>query len=373
MTAAECKLAILMPTYRFDEMARQALQLAAGIGDDEICVLIGDNSENPEKHQFLRDLAARSRNVEVTCHPKNIGAFANWMFLIESRETEFVTLAADDDAFTSSYFKAGLRLISADADCSAASGLHIGIATGSDVPDLYAPAQRLESSPLARIERYHGQNPMAYAIVRKSVLKGFADYIRAHPISVSFSDYLLTFHLLSIGTYKMDYDGYGYLYNNNNWSSLPKFFQSAGSFYAMSGLSAGFGVLARLHWAVVNLHFFRSRFRHPGLSEKEASEIAIYLYERFRNDFRYDYTSQRAEIDSLIGADRDAAQILQGFVKDEFESEALVFERFSRLLATFSPELAARYHTFLTTTLVSTPMVIAPPAKRTWLSRWRRR
>ena len=71
MTGSSPQLAIIIPTYRWNALAKDVLTQAASIGSDEIAVHIGDNSANPEKHAFLQELAARSTKVTVNCHPKN--------------------------------------------------------------------------------------------------------------------------------------------------------------------------------------------------------------------------------------------------------------------------------------------------------------
>lgn len=99
------KLAILIPTVRWNNRAKALLASTIGIANEEIAVLIGDNSENDEKKEFLNKLHNINNNVIPVSHEKNIGALNNFFFLFDwCKDIEFVAIIGDDDWMTPCYF-----------------------------------------------------------------------------------------------------------------------------------------------------------------------------------------------------------------------------------------------------------------------------
>ena len=348
------QLAIIIPTYRWNGLAKDVLTQAASIGSGEISVHIGDNSANSEKHAFLKDLASRSTNVRVTCHSKNLGADNNWLYLVKAQTAPFICMAADDDCFGGTYYRTALKLIREDANCGAAAGLLISIANkpGQCAPFVLPAVERLETDPLGRIRKYHGNNVLCYAIARRSVIRGFADFVEANPLGCPFNDYMLAFHLLSIGTYRRDQMGYVYLFDNSHWQLNDSFIESNSLWYKGYGLPERFGYLTRLHWAVVAVHFFSSIYRSSDLSTEQAEEIVCYLFNRQRNKFAQDYYRYRPVIDQLFSLDAGAAAACKRLMREGYTSVDAIFDDFALVVAFFSPDVAQRYREFQRTTLL---------------------
>ena len=352
---AGTQLAIVIPTYRFDMLARNALAQAASIGCETIRVHIADNSENPEKHAFLQDLAARSRNVVVTCHEKNIGPEGNWSFLIKAQTAPYICIAADDDSYGGAYFEAGLNLIRADAGCAGASGLHLSVAhlQGQEVPFAMSPPDRREPTAIGRISRYGGENTMAYTISKREIIRDFADFVAANPLKCPFNDMILAYHVLSIGTYRMDRAGFAYVYNNTNWQTHESFVRSNSGYYRTLGMPEGMGHLTRLHMAAALAHFFSSSFRSPTLSDVEASAIASNLFWRYRKDFRdLNYKLFKADIDRLFIGNADGQAAFDAFLTTPYTSLELALDDFHRIAAVFSADIATRNRAFQSATML---------------------
>ena len=347
------QLALIIPTYRWDALAKDTLTQAAAIGSEEICVHFGDNSTNPEKHAYLRELAARSTNVRVTCHPTNLGADGNWLGLVRAQTAPFICMAADDDSFSVAYFRCGLALVRDDPACATASGLHVSVAHDAKggVPVVYTPAERREANPLERIRNYRGENSICYAISRRSVITGFAAYIEANPLQCPFNDYMLAFHLLSMGAYRMDRRGYAYIYDHTNWNINDAFIKSNSRWYKGYSLPEEFGYLTRLHWAVVAVHFFSSDFRSPDLPEHDAEGIVAYLFDRQRREFAQDYKAYKSTIESLLSAHPQAAAACARLMKENYDRITRIFDDFALVVAVFSPDVARRYRAFQAATL----------------------
>jgi hypothetical protein len=52
------RLAILLPTFRWSDHVRSTIGSLLGVANEEVVVLIGDNSENKEKRDFLKKIHA---------------------------------------------------------------------------------------------------------------------------------------------------------------------------------------------------------------------------------------------------------------------------------------------------------------------------
>jgi hypothetical protein len=354
MVETRPQLAIVIPTYRWNALAKDVLTQAASIGSDDIAIHIGDNSANSEKHAFLEKLAAHSNNVTVTCHPTNIGADNNWLYLVKAQTAPYICMAADDDCFGGSYYRSALALIRDDPNCSTAAGLLVSIAhlPKRKKPYILAAAERNEADPLKRIRKYHGNNVICYAVSRRSVIRDFASYIEANPLQCPFNDYMLAFHLLSMGTYRSDRMGYVYLFDNSHWQLNDSFIESHSRWYKGYDLPEKFGYLTRLHWAVVAVHFFSSIFRSPDLPNERAEAIVSYLFNRQRTEFARDFYRYKPAIDALFVGHADAAAACERLMKNKYGHIATIFDDFSLVVAVFAPGVARRYREFQTATLL---------------------
>ncbi len=353
-------LAIILPSNRWDALSRDVLSQAAAVGCDDILVHIGDNSLNPEKKLFLADLAARSRNVVVTSYPEHTGADENWQYLLRAQTADYFCMAADDDCYTAGYFRAALALIRADEGCSASAGLYVSVAhplahaaatdTAADMlaltSDIATPAERLEAGPLARIRAYGGENTMCYAVSKRAVIVDFFRYTEANPLRCPFNDVILAFHLLSIGTYRIDRRGYVYLYDHTNWRLNDTFIASNKRWYKGYGLPEAFGYLTRLHMAVAAAHFFSSTYRSPALGDDEAGAIATHLYERLRGEFLADHERYREPIAPLFAGHPQAGEAFRRLLTSGYDRLGALFDDFAAVVAAFKPDTAKAYRAF---------------------------
>ena len=347
------QLALVIPTYRWNALARDTLTQAAAIAGDDVLVHVGDNSANAEKHAFLAGLAKRSSNFVVTCHPTNLGADPNWLFLVKAQTAPFICMAADDDSFTGAYFRSAVAMLRADPGCATASGLHISVGHARNKVPLYTPDERLEADPLHRIQRYSGENSICYAISRRAVIQEFARLVETSPLPCPFYDYMLAFHLLSTGTYRLDRNGFAYIYDHANWQRNDAFIESNKRWYKGYKLPEDFGYLTRLHWAIVAAHFFHSNFRSPDLPAERAEAIAAYLFQRQRMGFARDYALYAGAIDALFVGHAEAFVAMRRLMTQGYDRLAPAFDDFALVVGVFAPDVATRYRAFQSQSLRS--------------------
>ena len=142
------KLAILVPTYRFDSRARNTLAATVSLASEEVAVLIGDNSENADKWDYLDKLGALHSNIHIHRHKRNIGAARNWRFLLDQTPLAYYLFVGDDDSFTTPYVESAMQLLDENEDASAAAGRFVMVTTANNI--LTANGARIESTPSQR-------------------------------------------------------------------------------------------------------------------------------------------------------------------------------------------------------------------------------
>ena len=106
------QFAILLPTVRWTAMARSVIASLVGVANEEVAVLIADNSENPEKRAFLKQLSVINPYIFSVSHEKNIGAFSNILYLYDwCKDVPFCALMADDDLVSHNYYTYAFLLL----------------------------------------------------------------------------------------------------------------------------------------------------------------------------------------------------------------------------------------------------------------------
>ena len=346
-------LSVIVPTRRGDLAARQTLTTVAMAGCADIEVLIGDNSADPDKHRFLHALQASCVNVKVFCHPQDIGAHANYSFLLHRTTAEAVCLTADDDIVATNYYAAAAEILANHPDTAVASGLLIGITPGhnSAPAQLFRAASRTEDTAFERIREYGGVNLLAYATARRAPLRRMGEYLADTPLRASFIDYLGSYFLLAEGKFRIDESRPVYLYTNDKWGDEATAWKTSAAFYVANGLPESFQHFHSVAWSVACLHLFLSRYRPAALGPAEAQPIAELLYDRWRADFIEKYRRNPALFQDLLGHSAAARHALLEFVAGQPATPARRFSAFLAILAAFSADLAARYAAFLQASL----------------------
>jgi|GEM_PF-5996397 len=341
------KLAILMPTYRFDAVAIQNILTVAAMGRDDIGIFIGDNSENPEKWEFLRDLEGKFKNIHAFCHTKNIGAFENWLFLLERQSYEYICMASDDDIYSVDYFLAGYEELKSNPECASSCGLFLLVTPGDDRADISTAISLLSPSPVERITNYTGFNPISYAVFRRNNFTAFLSYLKSKPYLAAYNDFFQAYTFLSFGTYVVHYRAPVFVYNNDNWAEADTAWKSSAAFYIRAGLPEQFQYLHSLSWAVEAVHYFRSKYRPSTLSDDEAAAIALLLFHRWFGEFQEQYSLNQAVIDALFDKSDEGLNALKQMLATPYEQNLKLFDQFVAILRAFNSDLAGRYADFV--------------------------
>lgn len=199
------RLAVLLPTYRWNPMARAIIASLVGVASDEIAVLVADNSENPEKREFLSNVRRINPNVFAVQHKKNLGALGNFFFLYDwCAKIPFCASLADDDWMSPTYHEEGYRLLLASPGASCASaGTTLADFGDNRLHNIDQPSMRGET-PFERMKAWSGEAAritMYNASVRANLSEAIA-FMRETPlIGLTFNEDLWELGRLAHGDF----------------------------------------------------------------------------------------------------------------------------------------------------------------------------
>lgn len=215
-------LSICIPSHAPLTAARASIESALALlpyGDIE--VVVSDNSEDNEKETFFCDM--QRPGFRYLRSPFNDG-FQNWRHVIDSARGEFIQMLGDDDIITALPGFCTPTLV----DLIGKIGFrpsHAMFSTGRGVhrPTNFAiDGERALDRVQDFLVKNGGSNVTLYSAIRSSVWRDlYAGYLAHHPTRAGFTDWSLTYALLS--TAPMSYESnLLYLYNSVNWDSEAK-------------------------------------------------------------------------------------------------------------------------------------------------------
>jgi hypothetical protein len=215
-------LSICIPSHAPLTAARASIESALALlpyGDIE--VVVSDNSRDNEKETFFRGM--QRPGFRYLRSPFNDG-FQNWRHVIDSARGEFIQMLGDDDVITA---LPGFRT-STSVDLIGKIGFRPSHAMFSTGKGIYRPTNFSIDGECAldRVQDFlvknGGSNVTLYSAIRSAVWRNLYDgYLAHHPTRAGFTDWSLTFALLS--TAPMSYESnLLYLYNSVNWDSADK-------------------------------------------------------------------------------------------------------------------------------------------------------
>jgi hypothetical protein len=156
-----------------------------GVASAEVAVLIADNSENPEKREFLKEIRRINPNVIAISHERDLGSINNFYYLLEwSKNVEFVAMMGDDDWMSPTYHLDAYRAL---LDNSSASGAEVGttfvdIGDGKFVKVNQPPM--CGRTPIERIAQWNGMvaRVTTYNASRRATLETALQFLKATPL-----------------------------------------------------------------------------------------------------------------------------------------------------------------------------------------------
>lgn len=203
--SSSTKLAILIPTARWNDRTRGLIASTIGTANEEITVLIGDNSENKDKQEFLRKISRINRNIISVSHEKNIGAMRNLNFLLDwCKGIDFVAVTGDDDWMTPCYYPNALAALqrSQNASCCEA-GTSFADFGDSNLVDISQPSM-VGSTMIERLEKWSATvaRVTMYSASRRSSIQAAVNFQSKTPLhGLTMAENLWELNRLAIGDF----------------------------------------------------------------------------------------------------------------------------------------------------------------------------
>jgi len=185
--SSSVKLAILLPTARWTPMAQAVIASLVGVANEEVAVLIADNSENEEKRVFLQKICDINPHIIAVTHEKNIGVIANILYLFDwCKAIPFCAIMADDDWMSPTYHANAFQLLSNNPRAT-------GAEVGNTFVDMHGDG-RFENisqvamqgqTPIERIRQWNGTllRITMYNVSLRSSLEKAIHFYRTTPIN----------------------------------------------------------------------------------------------------------------------------------------------------------------------------------------------
>lgn len=199
------RMAILMPTYRWTPMAAAVIGSCVGIANEEVAVLIADNSENPEKRKFLKQIRSLNPNVFAIHHEKNVGGAANISYLYDWCATvEYCATMADDDWMSPTYHNEALAALLENPEATCASaGTSLADFGDGRLVNVNQPSMR-GATPLERMQQWNSEAARItnYNASKRNTLNEALAFLKETPIhGLTFAEDIWELNRLAYGDF----------------------------------------------------------------------------------------------------------------------------------------------------------------------------
>ena len=233
------QLSICMPSNRVLKDSIASIESAiAYCRQTDAVLIVSDNSEDPEKREFLQGHSGDLIYVSSV----NTSAAENWKRAFAAAETAFIMPMGDDDLIFADPAQPALDLATLGGDYIGAFAVNIAFTQAHG--QLARKALSLTADdPAERMKGYlnnaGGNNSNYYSMYRRDVFGGLLSlFLSAHPTQGSYCDWALSLALVASG--KMAHDpGTVFHYNMDNWGSREKIDALNTTIYTAVGLPEG--------------------------------------------------------------------------------------------------------------------------------------
>jgi glycosyltransferase involved in cell wall biosynthesis len=113
-TVSEPMLTIGLPVYNGGSLLARAIDSLLGQSYTGFSLHISDNASTDETERICREAAARDRRIVYNRQSHNIGAVANFRYLLQNARTRYFMWAAHDDRWHPEFVAKNIALLEAD-------------------------------------------------------------------------------------------------------------------------------------------------------------------------------------------------------------------------------------------------------------------
>ena len=249
---ASARLAIMVPTLRWNSMTRSVLGALLGVANEEVVVLVADNSENSEKWLFLQKIQDINPYVIAIAHERNIGALDNFFYLFNwTKNIPFIAQMADDDWISPTYhFDAYKTLLDHPGASCAEAGTAFADIGGGQLMNI-SQRSMCGNNAIERIVQWdcRAARITMYNVSRRETLRCAVEFFRTTPLNgLTLVENLYELNRLALGDFIhaaglgcfVHYPAMASLSGNQTQRSYDTFFKAAGlqyPFVFFAGLS----------------------------------------------------------------------------------------------------------------------------------------
>jgi glycosyltransferase involved in cell wall biosynthesis len=206
MSTVQCKVVVGMPVYNGAATLVPVIESLLGQTYRDFVLLISDNCSTDKTEQICLQFCTRDPRVVYVRQPSNIGAEANFDFVLSQSDGEFFMWAAADDVRSSNFLEVNLKFLDQNSD-------YLGATSptrfeGGEFNSLsMGDATRDEEDPTQRIANFFGcwhSNGRFYSVFRREAIKDW----RSATLRFLASDWFFVLSLLKKGKLKRVDEGY---------------------------------------------------------------------------------------------------------------------------------------------------------------------
>lgn len=168
------RVSIGMPVFNGEQFIRSALDSLLGQSFHDFELIISDNASTDGTERICCEYAARDQRINYVRQPTNLGAAANFKFVLDEARGEYFMWAACDDTRSPDFIELNFKFLSENPAYVASTSPNGFEGRGMDSQDLESFA--LDGGLFERFIRFfdycwlsHG---IFYALVRTDILRG---------------------------------------------------------------------------------------------------------------------------------------------------------------------------------------------------------
>lgn len=248
-TAAESRplVTIGIPTYMRPKLLERALACIARQNYRSIELIVADNSTpGVEVSTIVDSFRSRVDNLVFIRHPRNIGAYANFVALLDAAHGKYFMWLADDDEISDNYIASLVEVLEKNPDAATATGHWITVFENG-VQWRRSTSNFPQKSALVRALRFIWRTDDAffYALHRTSAIRqaSFPGYWWPNRRTLLSWGYVFLFDMVLRGPIVLASDRSVEFVNHND---APKLYDAGGS---------GVAGIARFVVRQVNVHY----------------------------------------------------------------------------------------------------------------------
>jgi glycosyltransferase involved in cell wall biosynthesis len=166
-----------MPVYNGEKYIRRALNSLLAQHFSNFEIIISDNASTDATGDICSEFAARDSRVKYVRHQENLGAAANYNFLLDAAHAKYFFFAPHDDEWLEDWIDGAVQALEEFPDASIALGTIEFVDRNNEIIARASPPWGLDqNTPIERISYYLNTevtDHLLYGVMRSSLIRNF--------------------------------------------------------------------------------------------------------------------------------------------------------------------------------------------------------